>query len=436
MQFYFAQRSGRLPDARVPWRGDSALQDTGFRGQDLTGGWYDAGDHVKFNFPMAWSTTTLLWGLLDFKDGYTSSGTLSDMYEMAKWPLDYFLKCWDNQNQELVGQVGDGHADHSYWGPAEAMTMARPAYTLTRSQGGSDLAGETAAALAAGSLAWADKDSAYSATLLKNAKEIFDFANDNRRKYSDSISNAQSFYNSWSGYNDELCWGAAWLYRATKDQRYLDLAKQFAADGEGRPQEFSWDNKWAGCYMLLYQETKAADMKAKVQTFLAPWTGFSDHVTKTPCGLAWLRQWGPLRYSANTALVALQAAKAGVDAASNAAWAQGQLDYMLGAPSAPAPQCPDRSYVIGFGDAYPLQPHHRGASCIRRADNSYTCEQGDGAPSPNILTGALVGGPGTNDDWQDKRSDYVKNEVATDYNAGFQGALAGLVSMDKEFNKP
>ena len=33
-------------------------------GIDLTGGWYDAGDHVKFNFPMAYSVTTLAWGML------------------------------------------------------------------------------------------------------------------------------------------------------------------------------------------------------------------------------------------------------------------------------------------------------------------------------------------------------------------------------------
>ena len=33
-------------------------------GVDLTGGWYDAGDFVKFNFPMAYSVTNLAWGML------------------------------------------------------------------------------------------------------------------------------------------------------------------------------------------------------------------------------------------------------------------------------------------------------------------------------------------------------------------------------------
>jgi endoglucanase len=51
-------------------------------------------------------------------------------------------------------------------------------------------------------------------------------------------------------------------------------------------------------------------------------------------------------------------------------------------------------------------------------------------PGPNhqVLFGALVGGPDTQDLYVDDRNDYVKNEVATDYNAGFQSALAGLSS--------
>jgi hypothetical protein len=46
-------------------------------------------------------------------------------------------------------------------------------------------------------------------------------------------------------------------------------------------------------------------------------------------------------------------------------------------------------------------------------------------PSPQLLKGALVGGPGQNDEYSDSRKDYTKNEVTCDYNAGFQSALAG-----------
>ena len=40
--FYEAQRSGKLPsDQKVTWRKDSALNDKGQKGEDLTGGYYD-----------------------------------------------------------------------------------------------------------------------------------------------------------------------------------------------------------------------------------------------------------------------------------------------------------------------------------------------------------------------------------------------------------
>ena len=61
------------------------------------------------------------------------------------------------------------------------------------------------------------------------------------------------------------------------------------------------------------------------------------------------------------------------------------------------------------------------------------CECGNEAhdspdPNPQVLEGALVGGPDENDNWEDDRADYVRNEVATDYNAGIQFSVAGLIA--------
>ena len=47
----------------------------------------------------------------------------------------------------------------------------------------------------------------------------------------------------------------------------------------------------------------------------------------------------------------------------------------------------------------------------------------------HILYGALVGGPDATDYWEDNIDDYIMNEVAIDYNAGFVGALAKMVDM-------
>jgi hypothetical protein len=76
--FYEAQRSGRLPESnRVSWRRDSALDDKGLHGEDLSGGYYDASDFVKFSFTMAFTTTILAWGMLSFDDAYAETGTFS-----------------------------------------------------------------------------------------------------------------------------------------------------------------------------------------------------------------------------------------------------------------------------------------------------------------------------------------------------------------------
>ena len=93
-----------------------------------------------------------------------------------------------------MSKVGDGDADHAEWDRIETMTIPRPSYKLDASNPGSDLAGETAAALAAASMVFADEDPAYSRTLLDHAKEIFTFADQYRGKYSDSVSAAAKFY--------------------------------------------------------------------------------------------------------------------------------------------------------------------------------------------------------------------------------------------------
>ena len=62
--FYEAQQAGPLPDwNRVSWRADSTMSDF------VTGGLYDAGDHVKFNLPMAYTAAMLAWGLYEYGDG-------------------------------------------------------------------------------------------------------------------------------------------------------------------------------------------------------------------------------------------------------------------------------------------------------------------------------------------------------------------------------
>ncbi|WP_328617762.1 glycoside hydrolase family 9 protein [Amycolatopsis sp. NBC_00355] len=428
--FYDAQRSGALPAGnRVSWRGPSALGDGKDVGLDLTGGFYDAGDHVKFGLPFESSMTMLAWGALENRAAYRSSGQWQPLLSNLRWGADWLIKAHP-QPDVLYGQVGKGDDDHKWWGPAETMTMARPAYRIDDSCPGSDLAGEAAAQLAAGSLVFQADDPAYAATLLTHAKQLYSFADNHRGAYSNCITDAQNFYKSWSGYQDELTWGAIWLYKATGDSAYLTKARTEYEKLSTEPQTttrsyrwtLAWDDKSYGAYVLLAQLTGDPEYVADANRWLDWWTtGVNgQRVPYSPGGQALLDQWGSLRYAANTAFAALTysdwlRAKDPTRAATYHDFGVRQIDYALGDNPRGA------SYEVGFGVNPPRNPHHR------TAHGSWADSITEPAQSRHTLYGALVGGPSSaNDAYTDDRTNYTMNEVALDYNAGFTSALARL----------
>ena len=243
IMFYEFQRSGKLPDdKRDNWRGDSGLKDGADVELDLTGGWYDAGDHVKFNLPMAYTATMLAWTAYEEKAALQSSGQLDYLLANIKWACDYFIKCHPSPNVYYY-QVGDGGLDHAWWGPAEVMQMNRPSYKVDLTNPGSAVVGETAAALAAAAIVFKDKDPQYAATCLSHAKELFNFAD--TTKSDKGYTAASGYYNSWSGFYDELSWAGAWLYLATNDQSYLTKAESYVANWGTEPQSSTIAYKWA-----------------------------------------------------------------------------------------------------------------------------------------------------------------------------------------------
>ncbi|CAL0304309.1 unnamed protein product [Lupinus luteus] len=487
--FFEAQRSGKLPlqQQRVKWRGDSGLSDGFQQGVELVGGYYDAGDHVKFGLPMAYSVTMLAWGAIEFSKEISDLNQLENTLSAIKWGTDYLIKAHPQPNV-LYGQVGDGASDHYCWERAEDMTTSRTAYRIDEAHPGSDLAGETAAALAAASIAFSPYNSSYSALLLVHAKQLFTFADRFRGLYDNSISSAQQFYPS-SGYSvskqslsilysitpilhllmkskstsaavkDELLWAAAWLYEATGDEYYLQYAVDNAVymGGTGwAVKEFNWDNKYAGLQILLSKvllEGKAGSYASTLQQYQAKADYFACaclqkndgyNVQKTPGGLLYVDNWNNLQYVSAAAFLLvvysnyLSAAKTQLNCPEGQiqpqeliSFSQSQADYILGKNPK------DISYLVGYGQNYPLHVHHRGASIasIFSLQSEVGCSQGFDAwynnpeANPNVIYGGLVGGPDGNDAFSDERSNYEQTEPTLAGNAPLVGIFAKLQSL-------
>lgn len=99
--------------------------------------------------------------------------------------------------------MGDPNIDHSCWERPEDMDTARTVYAVDAPNPASDVAGESAAALAASSIAFRSSDPGYSDTLLRNAINAFQFADSYRGAYSENSNikdGACPYYCDFDGY--------------------------------------------------------------------------------------------------------------------------------------------------------------------------------------------------------------------------------------------
>ncbi|HEY9061220.1 MAG TPA: glycoside hydrolase family 9 protein [Pseudobacteroides sp.] len=444
--FYEQQRSGFLSKSDIPtrvlWRGDAQTADGQDVGLDLTGGWVDAGDNMKYNITNAAAATFLAWGAIEYRQAYEKSGQLKWLINQLKWINDFFIKCHPEPNV-FYGQIGMTKSDHDNWIPIESSQFVtdRKAIRLDPENPATDLVLEVAAAMAASSMVFRPTDPTYANTLLTHAEQLFAFGDKYRGTYFDTIKkiDAATPYQSWSGISDELVWGPAWIYKAKEAKEtgsgssYLAKAEaNYSGLGNEKDQKvhkYKWthnyDDATFGCYVLMSQlKPGNADYKADVERWLNWWTiGGSEYgadgtkVKYTPGGHARLDEWGSFRYAANTSLLAFIYSDKLSDTAKKARYhdfAVEQINYILG-------QNPrNASYIVGFGTNSPQHPHHRSAhGAWGRKDDTPSDHR-------HILYGALVGSPTSDDKFNDSITDYVANEVAVDYNAGITGALARM----------
>lgn len=421
MMFYDANKCGKeVSENNVfDWRGKCHINDGKSLGLDLTGGYHDAGDHVKFGLPQAYSASVLGWALYEFKEGFEKANTTEKELEQLKYFTDYFLKC-HYAPDKFVYQVGSGGTDHDYWGPPEKQTDAEGGreniFIADSNNAASDILGETSAALSIMYLNYKNIDENYANKCLQAAKELYNMGKNKR-----GLGNSQGFYPSGS-YEDDLAWAAAWLYDATDENQYLSEAESFAGNSLDTNWTMCWDNMKVPVSLKLYQltkndSTKSSKYKRSIEFNMSQW---KNGVATSPGGLKFINGHGSLRYSAAASMIAMLYYQETKDS-SLAKLAESQLDYIMGKNPR------SMSYIVGFGDKWPVHIHHRAANGYLKNVDDYK----NLAPK-HVLTGALVGGPDLSDSIVDSLDSYQQTEVATDYNAGLVGALAGYVKYFAE----
>ena len=236
----------------VVYRKESASNESWKRGDDeknlnMLGGWYDAGDYLKFTLTNAYATYRLLHAysmnpeLFQYKR--YSKSELPDILDEAKWGLTYLMKTMQDTN-EFVIQVG-GAEDHQYGNRLpqnDRLDGKRQCY----SSFSTTQMGYTAAALAIGAQVFYEYGDSTSAQEYQNeAIKIY-----KKAKATETVSWVQEgweiFYSDKTG-EDNLELAATELYRLTNESQYLKEAKFYS-----RTAREGWWSSWGNMNLTAH----------------------------------------------------------------------------------------------------------------------------------------------------------------------------------------
>lgn len=416
---------------------------------DLSGGYHDAGDYIKFTLTTAYASSMLAWSLYEFPEAYTTTGLADEALGQIRWAADYLMKAtFRDAEGRLVAyahQVSDVSDHACFWMPPEVRRSdlcPRRGYFVWEDRPAADVTAAAAATLAlTGLVSYEHRktpaDVEYAERCIDYAKSLYEFA---ARHPEAKAGDDNGLYNSNST-TDDLAWAAIWLYLVHPqsnepylrtivdgDRPWLSFGSQanllipgpspgvwVPAWAESSPH--SWDAVRAGVIVKLAQI-----MTEREEPMAARWVDIARQMSlgfmegsATPDGFYMYMSWGSARYNSASQFTTLLFTKYFPDQPAAGAltdWAGRQLDYILGKNKL------GKSYVMGYSDFYAEEPHH--------AAGHASIYGLPGKPKENrhVIWGALVNGPQGDGSHVDARDDYGSNEVTIDYNAALVAALA------------
>jgi endoglucanase len=166
---------------------------------DAAGGWWDAGDYLKFVQTTSYAVDLQLIGVRDFPSQMGAQSPRSNFTAEARFGLEWLMRMWDDASGTLYYQVGIGEGnsstigDHDIWRLPQADDTyggSDPQYRFIRhrpvfragapgSPVSPNLAGRDAAAFALCFQDFATSDPGLAARCLRAAEHIYELANTN-----------------------------------------------------------------------------------------------------------------------------------------------------------------------------------------------------------------------------------------------------------------
>ncbi len=205
--------------------------------RDVSGGWWDAGDYLKFVQTHSYTVALMLIGVRDFPSQMGAGSAAANFTAEARFGLEWLLKMWDDDSLTLYYQVGIGTgnddiiSDHDIWRlPQEDDTYAgsdaayryirhRPVFIAgtAGSKISPNLAGRLAASFALGYQVFRHSDSRFAERCLLAAEHVFDLAE--TRPAGDLLTTAPFDFYPETEWRDDMELGATELFWAlTKEQ--------------------------------------------------------------------------------------------------------------------------------------------------------------------------------------------------------------------------
>ncbi|MDE5885343.1 MAG: glycoside hydrolase family 9 protein [Oscillospiraceae bacterium] len=397
--------------------GDSVGKDCAFSwrdnchtGDQISGGFHDAGDTIECGLTMGFTASTLGWTFYEYREQFEKTGT-DEHYKII---MDYFNDFIKNSttlvNDEvtsLVYQVGDAGADHSVWCAPETLYDRGSNETYISTNGASDVAAQYAAALAQSYINFGNEDD------LRYAVALYRFADKYRTVTYENATYARE------GVQDDISWAAGWLYLATNEEKYLTESSKYTQYKDNWTYDYFYGNAWLGAGIINAEIT-------------GNWSNVTNYIT----GVVNANQdkyyvmdsWGSARHNTLMQLCALVTSKYDQSGVDYSEWAKKQMNYILGENDA------NVCLVVGYNDVSATSPHHRAASCLTISPDWHEWNNWNGdyaTTNGHTLYGALCGGP-TNSSfttYNPSAKDATSNEVALDYQCGLVGAAAALYAV-------